>query len=870
MGHIEQVMGRHAPCECLPVTFKMKVRSRGKLKAPNSRTRAECRIKKPADNAAVFIREMMIEFQSKRWRWATAAVLRGLVLGLLGDTPGRAQMPVLGDYYAHDPSRMIKEGNRYYIFRTSQGIMGKYSTDLRNWTYSGQVFPANPPAWTTNAVPGFTGDFWAPDLIYQNGKYYLYYVASQFGTITSGIGLVTSPSLQTPMWSDQGPVIQYQPGISYNCIDPSILQDTNGMLWMSFGSYSDGIFVTQLDPVTGKRITTNSPLTKVADNSPNFFSNTTEASFLYQHGGYYYLFINFGGCCAGIDSTYNIRYGRATSVTGPFRDRQNISLVNGGGTVLLESTARFIGPGQAGIMADNGTNWFTYHYYDGNNGGTATLGLTRLVWSADGWPVLTNDWSAQYSLNVDAREQLGRYNGALSNNPAVVTEPGRGRVLSLNGTNQYAVLPDPVANASTFAAWVNWHGGPAWQRIFDFGTSTNNYFFLTPLAASGKWRFAINTGSGEQTIDAPTALPSNSWVHVAVTLDGLTGRLYLDGVPVATNASLTYRPWQTLARSNYFGKSQFPADPYFNGKLDAFRIFGRALSAPEIQSVAYEHPLLAHRYGFSTNGPTVWDSAGYAHGLLMGNATITNGALVLGSAPGDYVMLPGGLISGCTAVSIEFWATLGVNANWARVFDFGNFTGGSGNQYLFFSPHSGAGTQRLEISTNTTVDLDIPGTLDNRTVCVTCIVDPTNNYCAIYTNGVLAQARTGTLPALASINPAWCFLGHSLFSADPGLNGTIDEFRIYDGRLSPQEIAVDYQYGPDQLALPVTLGASNSPAGITLTWPAYAVGFAPETKSSLLVGTNWTTVTQTATLTNNLWKLNNLNTNNAQFYRLRR
>src|SRR5579862_2270505 len=103
-----------------------------------------------------------------------------------------AQMPIYGDYFAHDPSRMIKQGSNYFVYRTSQGIMGKTSTDLRNWTYTGQIFPGNLPSWTTNAVPGFTGNFWAPDVVYLNGTNYLYYAVSTFGSQVSGIGLVTT------------------------------------------------------------------------------------------------------------------------------------------------------------------------------------------------------------------------------------------------------------------------------------------------------------------------------------------------------------------------------------------------------------------------------------------------------------------------------------------------------------------------------------------------------------------------------------------------------------------------------------------------------------------------------------------------------
>ncbi len=782
------------------------------------------------------------------------------------------EQTVLGYTYVHDPSRLIKDGAFYYNFGDGQGINVSFTSDLRDWNYASPVFPGSPPAWTTNAVPGFTGYFWAPDIVYLNGQYYLYYAASIWGTITSAIGLATSPSLTAPVWTDQGAVVQYEAGVSYNCIDPSILVDTNGAMWMSFGSYSDGIYVMQLNPATGKRITPNSPLTKIADSSTNFFSNGTEASFLYQTNGYYYLFLNWGGCCSGIGSTYNIRVGRGTSVTGPYLYQNGNSMLGGGGTIFLESSARFIGPGQAGILNDNGTNWFTYHYYDGNNSGTATLGAGRL-WSAGGWPVFTNDWSAFYPFSVDAREHLGLYNGTLENGAVITSDPGLGNVLSLDGVSQYALLPDPVANASTFATWVKWNGGATWQRIFDFGAGTSAYLFLTPRASSGHMRFAITTsGNGaEQTIEAPAALPTNSWCHVAVTLDGSKGLLYLNGIPVATNNNLTIRPWQTLARTNYIGHSQFPADPLFGGEMSSFRIFGRALSGAEIQDLAYAQPPLAHRYSFTSNISNAWDSIGMAHGMLMGNATISNDALNLPGASGSYVNLPGGLVSGSSAATIEFWAAFATNGNWARLFDFGDISGSAGQNHLSFSPHTSSNTIQLGLATTDgTLNLASPEVFDNLALHVVCVIDPANGYSAIYTNGVLLCAVTNATPPLNSVATAWSFIGRSLFGADAWLNATMDEFRIYDGRLTPAEIAANDQFGPNVTALPISLAVSAAASNIALTWPSYAVGFTAESSPTLGANALWLRVSGLPTLASNQWHLTLPATNNATFFRLTR
>jgi arabinan endo-1,5-alpha-L-arabinosidase len=795
-------------------------------------------------------------------------------------TVATAQEPVLGNVWAHDPSTLIKNGSRYYVFATGSGIPNKYTTDLRNWTAGSLVLPSGPPAWAVTAVPGHDpGNWaWAPDVAYFNGKYHLYYSISQWGTIDSAIGLVTSTSLTSPTWTDQGKIVQSdasnatQPETDttlFNCIDPAILVDTNGSVWMAFGSYSSGILVTQLDPATGKRLNTNSlAATLLANNATGGgWGSTIEGSFLHQRGGYYYLFVNYGSCCAGIESTYKVRVGRSTSVTGPYLDRNGINMANGGGTVLLESTGRFIGPGHPGILSENGTNWFTYHYYDGHDNGVAKLGLNRIYWTDDHWPALTNDWSAFYPLDVDARDHRGAYNGTLINGTSTTNDSARGRTLLFDGVTNWATVQFSTANASTFMAWVKWSGGSDWQRIFDFGTNTSRYLFLTPRANNGKLRFAIRNGGPEQFVDAPTALPTNSWCHVAVTLDSQRGTLFLNGVPAATNNSMTIRPWQVQARNNFIGESQFAADPLFNGQIDSFRVFGRPLNATEIRDLAWAHPALAHRYSF--NGDAA-DTMGMAHGQLFGNAIITNNALRLTGASGGYVSLPGGLVSRCTAVSFEFWATFGTNANWARVFDFGTTSGGNGAQYVFFSPRTSFGTQRFEINTATSVFTRDPApTLENRTVHVVCILDPTNNYAAIYTNAVLQTVANVALPSLTGVHTNLAYLGRSLFNADGWLNATLDEFRIYHGRLTPDEIAANFMAGPDALALPMALDQKVGSASVALEWPSYGAGFNVE-QTATLSPAIWTDISSAPVITNGVYRLTQPATDFVRFFRLKR
>jgi arabinan endo-1,5-alpha-L-arabinosidase len=334
-----------------------------------------------------------------------------------------------GSLGVHDPSAIIQCNGRYYLFSTGQGISSKSSADKIYWVTGPAVF-ASPPAWTTSTVPGFTGFFWAPDITYFNGQYHLYYAVSTFGSQVSAIGLATNPTLDPSdpayLWTDQGPVIKTKTGDPNNAIDPSVTFDAASNLWMSFGSFWNGIYSAQLDPATGMRLVSNLTTYHLA------YNGSIEASYLYYHGGYYYLFVSWGTCCAGMDSTYNIRVGRSASVTGPFLDRNGVAMNSGGGTLFLKTTGKYIGPGQMGILDEGGTNCFSYHYYDGNANGASKLDIEPLYWTPDGWPAFTNDWAAVYRFQFDGRDDNNEYYGLLQNGAYIRNDPLLGDVLVFN------------------------------------------------------------------------------------------------------------------------------------------------------------------------------------------------------------------------------------------------------------------------------------------------------------------------------------------------------------------------------------------------------------------------------------------------------
>ncbi|KMS73508.1 arabinan endo-1,5-alpha-L-arabinosidase [Streptomyces viridochromogenes] len=317
---------------------------------------------------------------------ALTAVIAAAFLAFLPNTAHAEQsypdpQPVTGQQIIHDPTVIRLKSGGYVAYSTGGVIGARLSKDRKHWTDSGNAF-AEPPSWWYEYND--TGDPWAPDISYRQGRYWLYYAVSSWGTNHSAIGVATSRSGLPGTWDDHGKVFTSETTDTWNAIDPALIQ-ADGRLWMSFGSYWTGIRMVELNPVTGKAVP-GATVHHLATRPDAPYA--VEGPYIVKHGRHYYLFASYDQCCAGVNSTYKIRVGRSTSVTGPYTDSTGKPLLEGGGDLLLEGHGRYIGTGGQSVFRDRGQDWLAYHYYDAADEGTPKLGLNRLHWTKNGWPIV--------------------------------------------------------------------------------------------------------------------------------------------------------------------------------------------------------------------------------------------------------------------------------------------------------------------------------------------------------------------------------------------------------------------------------------------------------------------------------------------------
>ncbi|RXZ50135.1 family 43 glycosylhydrolase [Agromyces binzhouensis] len=340
-----------------------------------------------------------------------AAVLVGGGLPALAGPPAPAEAATSPATYTNpvsagvvdtfpDPAMIRGKDGAWYAYGTTNPIFNSdgeagerilpilRSTDLVDWEYVGDVYPAEDPKpsyWASGTRP------WAPDIRYIDGQYHLTYSLSN-----GGVALLTAETPTGP-WTDRGLYFgsAQVAGCPTGNIDQAIFTDSDGTHYLYWGSY-DVICVSEL---TADATELTGEVTQVAQ------GRRMEGAYVVQRDGWYYLMYSDAGCCDGAFSGYTVKVGRADNPRGPFVDDHGIDLMalsSKGGYVLASNGNGFAGPGHNAIQTDlSGQDWIVYHAIPtedpdfptvqtraGNlNLSKRPLMIDRLDW-IDGWPVV--------------------------------------------------------------------------------------------------------------------------------------------------------------------------------------------------------------------------------------------------------------------------------------------------------------------------------------------------------------------------------------------------------------------------------------------------------------------------------------------------
>jgi hypothetical protein len=314
--------------------------------------------------------------------------------------------------------------------------------------------------------------------------------------------------------------------------------------------------------------------------------------------------------------------------------------------------------------------------------------------------------------------------------------------------------------------------------------------------------------------------------------------------------------------------------------------------------------VLRHRYSFDeppssmvvtdsirgANGVLVYGSsqAPYTNGTPDGSGFSGSGTLQLNGASG-CVSLPPRLISALSNFTIEAWVTWNgpSTSAWQRVFDFGFSDHGTnalgiGTNYVIFTPaRGGSGLPGFEETTvdpfGTNVDpealiLTGPGPMPvGQEVYLAITYDPLGNSTQLYFNGALVASSSNVVNASSHFTDYTDWFGRSQWDRDPFFSGIYDEFRIWEGVLSDQEIASHYAAGPDQQFVTTrpAINFSRAAASMTLSWPADGTaGFQLQSTTGLMKPA-WVAITNGITLSNGTYVVRLPAGGPPVFYRLK-
>jgi arabinan endo-1,5-alpha-L-arabinosidase len=336
--------------------------------------------------------------------WMALAALAGSAAPLVETRPDPSYVNPVIDADFPDPAVLKVPDGYYYAYATQSGSEGAMrniqvarSTDLVRWEMLPDALPAK-PAWASR-----TQDFWAPHVVEDRGRYYLYYSARPDAALTDAsrglcLGVATADRPFGP-FRDSGRALQCGPG--FVNIDPMAFDDpATGKHLLYWGSGFGPIKVRELARDRLAFAPGSAALdliVPIKSDKASHYQRLVEGAWVLRRGGWYYLFYSGDNCC-GPQAHYAVMVARSRSASGPFE-----RLPPGPGSqsgVILHARQAWLAPGHNSIIEDAcGTDWIVYHAVDSRRPrarptdavNTRRVALIdRIEWRR-GWPRIDHD-----------------------------------------------------------------------------------------------------------------------------------------------------------------------------------------------------------------------------------------------------------------------------------------------------------------------------------------------------------------------------------------------------------------------------------------------------------------------------------------------
>ena len=356
-------------------------------------------------------------------------------------------------WWAHDPAIYKDENTGVYYAYCTHNLYYK-SKDLIHWERMGRIIDKTP-----EEVVEYVGgeDVWAPDIDVRNGEYRLYFSCSKFGVCRSIIFLMVADHPEGP-WTYRGIAMKTDHDSERNAIDANIIEDVeNGKLYMPYGSFWRGIYMIELDPKTG--LAKEEGYGRMLATRPLWSDAAVEGAYVRYNKktGYYYLFVSYGS----LNSDYNVRVGRSKNITGPYEDPNGREMTDFSypdyetGFMMIASYQfgkgeAYMAPGHNSVLQLNEDEWFMVCHIrpcDFDHGQVSLMHVYPMLWTRDGWPVISPSvYAGEKKQIVKRSELIGRYDrisllptipqGLTTSFPMELTNDGHVRSGSILGSWQ--------------------------------------------------------------------------------------------------------------------------------------------------------------------------------------------------------------------------------------------------------------------------------------------------------------------------------------------------------------------------------------------------------------------------------------------------